>query len=183
MTKKEYIERYGEEAWERRKECHKAWYAEHREERKEYLKTYYLKHKEQISERHKEQWKNYYSTLLGRAKRLANDYRRRDRDANRGESTLTTNWIVENILKEKCIYCGDSDWRHLGVDRIDNTKPHTPDNVVCACGVCNAERSDRYSVEEFKEYRKTHLRSCDFLKSIKPEIVSVDGIKVIRKRK
>lgn len=71
---------------------------------------------------------------------------------------------MENIFTSKCIYCGDDNWEHLGCDRKDNSKPHTSDNIVCACGICNAERSDNYTVEEFIQYRKLHPRSIDIPK-------------------
>lgn len=81
-------------------------------------------------------------------------------------NNITSKWIVENIFSgQKCVYCGDQDWTHLGCDRIDNTKPHTPDNVVCSCGLCNIERGDNYTVEDFKQYRSLHPRACDIPKA------------------
>ena len=99
---------------------------------------------------------------LVRAKMLC--YRYKNIDKNRGFDTtnnITGSWLYEKFCNSSCIYCGDSDWRHLGADRIDNNKPHTPDNVVCSCGICNAERAHRYTVEEFIEYRKTHPRNIE----------------------
>ena len=82
-------------------------------------------------------------------------------DKNKGYDTtsnITPQWIEENLFSDgsKCIYCGDNNWKHLGADRIDNTKPHTPDNVVCSCAICNYERQNRFTVEEFIKYRKEH---------------------------
>ena len=84
-------------------------------------------------------------------------------DTERGYDTtnnITPQWIEENLFSDgsKCIYCGDNNWKHLGADRIDNTKPHTPDNVVCSCDLCNVKRGKRYTVEEFKKYRALHPR-------------------------
>ena len=86
-----------------------------------------------------------------RAHNLARNYKKDDEKDGRGESTLTTGWIKKNIFSgQKCVYCGEEDWHKLGCDRIDNTKPHTPDNVVCSCSKCNIERGSM-TFEEFKE--------------------------------
>lgn len=86
-----------------------------------------------------------------RAHNLARNYKKDDEKDGRGESTLTTGWIKNNIFSgQKCVYCGEEDWHKLGCDRIDNTKPHTPDNVVCSCSKCNIERGSM-TYEEFKE--------------------------------
>src|SRR5690606_33775894 len=92
-----------------------------------------------------------------RACRLVYNYNFADqRSGYDTKDNVTYIWIMENIFTSSCVYCGDSDWEHLGCDRIDNSKPHTPENCVCACGICNIERSDRCTVEEFKQYRETH---------------------------
>lgn len=180
MTKAEYIAKYGEEAYEERKrmmrEASKKWYQANKEQKKEYrqankermseyqkeryqanneyFKEYYQANKERISEYQKEYQKKYYSTPIGRATSIVNN--NNDKDRAKGfdiSNNVDRLWVVENIFTSKCIYCGDSDWTHLGCDRIDNAKPHTPDNVVCSCSECNEERSNRFTVEEFKSYR------------------------------
>lgn len=141
----------------------------HRKERQKYNHEYWLLHKTEIQERKKqkpEQAKRYNhtytSTKNGRASRLYFNYQRNDTEYNRGDCTITKDWIVERIFGSSCVYCGDSDWKHLGCDRIVNDKPHTPENCICACGICNIERQLKsMSVEEFIEYRKTHPRDCD----------------------
>lgn len=141
----------------------------------DYCKEMYLKYNG------KEKGKEYRKTKNGRAAYLKSAYNAWDkkRDLNTS-SNITQQWIIDNIFNSSCIYCGDSDWTHLGADRIDNSKPHTPENCVCACGICNTERSDRFTVEEFKEYRKLHPRKIDTEKSW--EIVEMKGIKVLKKR-
>lgn len=100
-----------------------------------------------------EKIKNYYRTPIGRAIYLANTYRQNDKKHNRGECTLTSQWIINNIFSKSCIYCGETDWRKLGCDRIDNSLPHTPDNVVCSCWNCNNERKNK-PFEEFLQKSK-----------------------------
>jgi hypothetical protein len=65
-----------------------------------------------------------------------------------GKCTLTPEWIVENIFSKPCHYCGKEGWELIGCDRIDNSKPHTPDNVVPCCWECNKKRGRR-DYEEF----------------------------------
>lgn len=85
--------------------------------------------------------KIYRQTKGGRALTLIHGYKKSDEKYNRGECTLTKEWVIENIFSgQKCYYCGETDWLKLGCDRIDNSKPHTPDNVVCCCKECNNER-------------------------------------------
>lgn len=275
MKKKEFIEKYGEEAWEvekkeRKRESSRRWKREHQEQNRERDRLYKLAHKEQIIaqnkiyyQEHKDEikekgrryylenldrikennrkyneenrekilarkkdyrsknkgpiaeygrlWrknnpgylKEYYAnnpdarersrrsqkelyhkkyyTKDCRAKYLVNAYSSADKKEGRGKCTLTREWIVDHIFSSSCVYCGDSDWRHLGCDRIDNSLPHTPENCICACGICNVEKSDKYSMEEFVEYRKSHPRELNVVKLPKMNIVEKDGIKSIKK--
>ena len=83
-----------------------------------------------------------------RAMYLIQNYKRDDKLHNRGECTLTADWIIDNIFTSKCRYCEETDWRELGCDRIDNDSPHTPDNVIPCCKECNRKRGNM-SYEEF----------------------------------
>lgn len=106
------------------------------------------KHKEEIVER-QAGWNNKYrSTKNGRATTLLNRYKANDRNGFRDECTITAEWIKENILNSKCVYCGETDWMKLGCDRIDNNLPHTPENCVCSCWDCNNKRN-RTPYDEF----------------------------------
>lgn len=150
MRKQEYIERYGEEAWEKRR----ASGAERSKRRRDYFRTYREEHKEEC----KKQKEEYHSTPFGRATYLLGGYRMQDKEAGRGETTITSDWIVDNIFTSTCTYCGETDWTKLGADRIDNEKAHTPDNCICACSKCNSGRGDRYSVEEFSILKRLTLK-------------------------
>jgi hypothetical protein len=140
-------------------------------------KRFKEEHRVEILERNREYDKQRRDTPKYRAKNLLHAYRQIDCIDNRGKCTLTQQWIIDNIFNSSCIFCGDSDWTHLGADRIDNSKPHTPDNCVCACGICNIERSDRYSVEEFKKYRALHPRACDIPKGPVIELSETGALK------
>ena len=137
MTKIEYIARYGEDA-----------YKEHLSKCKKYSKKYNQENKKKHSElmkqwreKNQEYYKQYKTeTQIGRANTLVSAYQQSDKKSNRGECTLITDWIINNIFTSKCVFCGESDWKKLGCDRIDNSKPHTEDNVQCCCADCNRKK-------------------------------------------
>lgn len=104
------------------------------EKKKEWSKQYIQKNKERINDYRKE-WRK--TTLQGRAEMLLGAYRYKDKTKNRGECTLTSKWIAENILTKPCAHCGESDWTKIGCNRLDNSKPHTPENVEPCCKDCN----------------------------------------------
>lgn len=95
------------------------------------------KKRETMGDEYAEFFKDYRHTKQGRASMLLQRYKERDKQTGRGECTLTSKWIIENIFTGHCIYCGETDWHKLGCNRLDNSKPHTIDNVVCCCGECN----------------------------------------------
>lgn len=118
----------------------------------EHAKAYYQTHKEEIRETNKEYQRRRIKGIYGRAYLLSKNYEQMDLNANRGASTITPEWIIGNIFASKCYWCGETDWRLLGCDRIDNTKSHTPDNVICSCSKCNKERN-RHSMDYFQKYQ------------------------------
>ena len=129
---------------EKVKECNKLWNEKNPEKIKEYQKRYYRNN----TEKKLDYLKEYRNTPMGRASNLVNRYQQSDKEHNRGECTLTPEWIVDNIFTQKCHWCPETDWRKLGCDRIDNSKPHTPDNVVPCCEECNKKRGTK-TYEEF----------------------------------
>lgn len=91
-------------------------------------------------EKQKEYAHQRYRTRRGRAQTLAQDNWKRDKVKFPNAKKMDWKWIADNILTNKCIYCGEEDFNKLGMDRIDPNKPHTKGNVVCACTKCNVER-------------------------------------------
>lgn len=62
MTKKEYIERHGEEAYQRRLEYNRKYREEHREEINQYQKQYREQHRDEIKQykkQHREEFKQH----------------------------------------------------------------------------------------------------------------------------
>lgn len=68
---------------------------------------------------------------------------------------LTLNDVLQFIIIDKCHYCECSiDWdiknnNRYNLDRKDNNKGYTKDNLVVCCWKCNNTRSNLYTYEEF----------------------------------
>lgn len=107
---------------------------------------------EELKRKNLESIKRWQRTPYGRASHLLNAYRQHDRTANRGECTLTADWIVENIFSKPCAHCGETDWTKLGCNRLDNSKPHTVDNVEPCCFDCNRRLPKRLSSRKRGRY-------------------------------
>lgn len=82
--------------------------------------------------------KDYIKTPMGRALHLLCGYRKQDKKNGFGNVIdFDARWIVENIFSKVCPHCGETDWAKLGCNRLDNSKPHTKDNVEPCCNKCN----------------------------------------------
>ena len=86
----------------------------------------------------KKAWRN---TPYGRASYLVTNYRKMDELNGFGKDScnLTSQWIVDNIFSQPCKHCGKTGWQIIGCNRLDNSKPHTIDNVEPCCKECNVE--------------------------------------------
>ena len=87
------------------------------------------------------------------------------------------------LVQQSCYYCGNSPSQYFnrrgsngkfaynGLDRIDNNKGYTLNNIVPCCGKCNMAKFTM-TVEDFKEWimrvynnfilKKDYLQSCGF---------------------
>ena len=96
---------------------------------------------EELKNKKNEAIKRYLATDNGakmyRAKYLIYNYKKEDIKYNREIPNFNTKWLIENIFSKSCIYCGESNWRKLGCDRIDNSKGHIKENIVPCCLHCN----------------------------------------------
>lgn len=120
--------------------------------RSETYKRYYRKNKEKRKECNAKKMAAWYSTQRGRATVLLNNYKREDKKYNRGECTITADWIIGHIFTHPCTHCGESDWRKLGCNRIDNSLPHTPDNVEPCCKRCNEKMGALEKAKQVFQY-------------------------------
>ena len=139
MNKEEIISKFGEEHYQNILKHNRENYNKRKEVWKETRTNYYNSHKDYFDNHNV----SYYNSKEGRARNLLHSYQQNDIKYNRGECTLTYDWIVENIFSSSCTYCGETDYLKLGCDRIDNSKPHTPENVVCSCKKCNLKRKNK----------------------------------------
>lgn len=114
---------------------------------------------EESKEVQRQMMKDWFNTREGRAYNLCKNYEQFDQKANRGQSTITPQFILDNIFTSRCVWCGETDWKLLGCDRIDNDLPHTPTNVVCSCKNCNLERN-RTSFSRFQKLQGS--KKCGF---------------------
>lgn len=115
--------------------------------KKEYDKKYFQDHKEEIRIKKNE----YRKTLKGRASYLRDGYIKQDKRNGLGECTLTTDDIV-NIITQPCHWCGETDWTKLGIDRLDNSKPHTLENCVCSCFACNSKKQRKSEMKKINQF-------------------------------
>ena len=127
----------------------KQYYNDNAENIKEKRKQYYTEKRHVIIERNK----YYYNTLKGYCGHLLRNYISADKEKERIGDNLLQNYIslelLTKIVQQPCFYgCGEADWHNMGIDRIDNSKPHTIDNIVPCCTKCNRERGTK-SFDEF----------------------------------
>lgn len=67
---------------------------------------------------------------------------------NRGHEFSLTYEQFRSLVTQACYYCGVSPNPLNGIDRVDNSKGYTIDNVVPACKYCNRMKND-LSYDEF----------------------------------
>lgn len=76
------------------------------------------------------------------------------RDKKRGfEYNIDSEWFIDQIKHGECYYCGDT--KRLGLDRIDNSKGYTMNNIVVYCYDCNVARGNNFSHEEMRTLGRT----------------------------
>ena len=145
MTKQEYIEKFGIEKYNQRLEHNRENYKKRKDVWKVTRNQYYKNNKDYFNNYNKD----YHKSVSGRARQLLYSYIHNDIKYQRGECEITYEWLMENVFNgQECLYCGESNPLKLGVDRIDNTLPHKPDNVVVCCKKCNLRRHTK----EFDTY-------------------------------
>lgn len=105
----------------------------------DYNRRYYREHRESELKRKTEYQKEYSKTQMGRAQSQFQQYKRMDIKNGFGDDKIDfdARWIVDKIYTQPCAHCGETDWHQLGCNRLDNSKPHTQDNVEPCCYHCN----------------------------------------------
>lgn len=67
-------------------------------------------------------------------------------DRKKGLATCSKEEFYKVLDVVICFYCGFSG--PIGVDRMDNTRGHVLGNMVPCCGLCNAIKSNVFTVDE-----------------------------------
>lgn len=164
LKKKETIAEQQRRYYQENKEAIAEHKKQYYQENKDKIKQYIQENKKSIAEQRKqyrqenketiaEYWKQYYSTIKGYCNVLRNSNIRADRVSGRIGKELPDNYpTIEyyiDAVKQPCIYCKKhKPFNEMGLDRIDNSKPHTIDNVVPCCTECNVKRGTK-DYEEF----------------------------------
>ena len=143
-------------------------YKDNKEKKLDYIKQYYNDNKKKILEYSKEYYqknknnvldyyKKYHSTLYGYCYMIRSSNISEDRKYNRIGEKLPDNYpTIENyieLLQKPDFYDGKQyPFNEMGLDRIDNGKPHTLDNVVPCSTKNNKKRGKHYTHEDFKNF-------------------------------
>jgi hypothetical protein len=133
--------------------------AERKEAERERKRRWREKNKDKNKEHFKEINKKYQETLKGYSRLLYHQYIRNDKKYGRVGEELPEDYItvddIKLMIQQPCIYnCGETDWRKMGVDRIDNSLPHIKSNCVASCTKCNIERGQK----DYNEFLKSKCK-------------------------
>lgn len=153
---KQWYAKNREDRLEYQKQYCQQYYAENREDKLEYFKQYYADNREDKLEYQKQ----YYATLRGYCASIRKDNIRADRKSGRIGDELPNNYpTIEDymeLLQLPDFYDGKQyDFSEMGLDRIDNDKPHTLDNVV----PCTTEHNRQRQKMPFDEFKTKFIKN------------------------
>ena len=131
-------------------EYHKKYSEKNKEKLNKYSKQYYCGKKENILEYYKKR----RLTLEGYCRSIRNSNINEDRKYGRIGEELPNNYpTIEDymvFLQLPDFYDGKQyHFTEMGIDRIDNNKPHTLDNIVPCSTKNNKKRGKKYTCEQF----------------------------------
>lgn len=102
--------------------------------------------------------KDFFKTNPGRSKEKNRTPRQRYHNAklmarNDGREFTLAFEAYTALVAQACIYCGFLlDETGRGLDRLDNSRGYSEDNVVPCCGPCNRARGAYFSVQEMRDF-------------------------------
>ena len=159
------------------RECLKEYYQANKKEILEYqnqynsehaeeIKQYRAEHKEEIAEYFKQYKAEQYATLEGYAYYVRQNNLKADRKYGRcGEDEDPLAPLEYYIwgIQQRDFYDGKQyHWSEMGFDRIDNSKPHTIDNIV-PCSTKNNRRRQKMPFEEFCELMRKEKEELNLI--------------------
>jgi len=162
MNKKEYQKKYQKDNKEKINKHHRKYYQEHKERAREVAKQWQKKNKDKLkgmTRKYRRSPKGIYHSIKDRIKyQYANNIPLCSQEE-------FIDW--HNKQKRKCTYCNipeklvsELKWgrkgkqNYLTIDRMDNNKGYTPDNICLACDICNTMKSNFLTYDEMKEVGK-----------------------------
>tara|TARA_Y100001963_G_C6602076_1_gene363001 strand:+ start:264 stop:677 length:414 start_codon:yes stop_codon:yes gene_type:complete len=128
---------------ERKRAYNKAYHEANKETILEQKKAYYEANKEAILEREKA----YYRTPKGKYIRI-----KARAKTDEIEFSLPFDLYESQLWGKPCHYCG-CEIEVTGIDRKDNDRGYTPDNVVPCCWDCNTKKSAKPYEQYLSEIR------------------------------
>jgi hypothetical protein len=125
--------------------------------RKEYKRLWYLRNREKELAKVKEnrlekpELRKSWLKENGNKPKVRFDKARHDANRRKKKWDLTFRQY-EELIKDRCYYCGNSIEKEKGVglDRLDNDKGYQVENVVACCGCCNTSRNRNFTPDEWK---------------------------------
>ena len=135
------------------KEYQRQYYLTHREELKKRAKTYRLSHIEHTRQVDRNYYREHRVETLEKNKLPARRWiTARSYAKHEGREWSISFEEYYQLLRQGCFYSGKSlsDETGIGLDRIDNSKGYTLDNVLPCCGECNSIRGNKLTVDEMQ---------------------------------
>ena len=127
------------------KDCQKAlkkeWYQTHRDAILKKQAAYNQANKCKIAE-YNAAYIDPQTHPMNWARKMVASYMQTDREKGfNDKETISVDYFINHIANEECKYCHKRGYGLIGCNRIDNTKPHTIDNVEPCCFKCNAKEN------------------------------------------
>jgi 5-methylcytosine-specific restriction endonuclease McrA len=129
-------------------------YREHKKELREYFHKWYIEHEDEYRKYLNQYQNNKYKTdPVFRAIQIFNVYKQRDKRKGimpDNPADYPTKEEYVQMLQQPCVFCGETDWHKIGLDRIDSSLGHIRGNLQPCCGSCNSKKNNMAN-EEFKQ--------------------------------
>lgn len=128
--------------------------------RKEYQKKY--RNSPNGKARAKINAKKGYTSVAGRFGSCKSAQKRR------GKEWAIPRELFAKLILMPCTYCGGPlPTSAAGLDRLDNSKGYTPENVTPCCAICNYARRDQFTVDEMLRHIGPAVRAIRAERAIK----------------
>lgn len=136
--------------------AHKKRYAIVRDQKIRYQREYQRTHAEELGRKAQERHQLHPEVRKNYTAGKGRWFNARATAAPKGRAWGVSRIDFDKLIRQPCHYCGGPlDPTGKGLDRIENSKGYTLDNVVPCCGDCNRTRMDIYTYDEMLMLAKT----------------------------